>query len=286
MTELNFNESLLTFDEVSPEVQQEVLRIAYNFGVNAGKQYRKLIQDGLLDVNQKVKFVLPAEEIDFSKFSLYNRFMMALGTKSGAETVNGGIAIMGLYTGLRSAGLHGTSWNPEAKLYYKLSGVCATAAIGSGGFAVYMEFCRIYYPAALAEMLGYMFLKLGQAAEERALQIERRNLLLAQREGRRSKLNFGTYNKRASFLFPVNSNPRFSKVIAKIPFYTIGRVVGFCITIYCYRKIIIRLYRFGQNMSYHYKIRKKIKAARILTASFNRTSFFKKQKQIYKFAIS
>lgn len=77
--------------------------------------------------------------------------------------------------------------------------------------------------------------------------------------------------------------PRFCE---NIPFHTIVQVLGISLTIYGYSKLIIAVYRYGQQFISKYKKNNYNTQVRFLIISLNKSPSVLKTKVIYKFATS
>ena len=220
------------------------------------------------------------------KMLLDGRLLVQVGSENFGVVGNSLISGSGVLTcGLSGIGFATTN-SPAAKGFYALSiGFSGTAAT-TGGMAAVARKCEISEVAFLSETFGAAFLLLGNQAHAAALKIEGKPVPA---RFRRAAPSFGLHNPRnnAAFIMPF----RASRVIEVIPFEQIGKTVGFSISIYCYGRMIITAYRYGQQLIGKYKkkklVRKKLlKISKLLLGSIYTNKAVWKRKKLYYFAIS
>lgn len=152
-----------------------------------------------------------------------------------ADVGNSCIVATGIYTGSASAISLTRTKNRLAKLFYTFSVLFSSAAVASGSSAVIARHCQISRTAAISEAFGASFLVLGKKANEMG-----------------TKMSGNTYHpKGLSFVgtYPIRPAGQGSKILVGI---------GLVVTIYGYGKIIIKLYRFAQQVIHQRKELKKI----------------------------
>lgn len=251
------------FDKYKPEGMEAIFKTADNY-----QKSSIVILEGLTEANKQVK----------------------IGVENVYLLGNTGLLTIGLTTAGVSA-LHFTyAKDRTAKVLYGLSFICSSTGFVAGTSAAVGRLCHFSKTAAVGDAFGVSFLYMGQKAEELARQIEGRPVSKPgnPRFGRNRKplLPPNTYsNKGVGFVMPgAMDNVAVSSAIAKIPFEKIGRIVGYTISIYVYGKLIIKIYRYSQQLITKYKRQKIVKAARFLTASMYRSPSFRKQKRIARIA--
>ncbi len=238
-----------------------------------------------------VSFGIRSEEAieQLEKALIEGRLLVQLGSENfgmAGNTVISGSAV--ITCGLSGIGLTTTN-SPTAKGFYALScGFSATAAT-TGSMAVLARKCEISEVALLTGAFGAAFLFLGNKAHAVALRIEGRPVPA---RFRRAAPSFGLYNPRnnGAFIMPFRS----SRIIEAIPFEKIGKTVGFSISIYCYGRIIITAYRYGQQLIGNYRnyqkkklVQKKLlKISKLLISSIYTNKAVWKRKKLYYFVIS
>jgi hypothetical protein len=203
--------------------------------------------------------------------------------KSGAENVGviGNTAITGsavVTMGMSGLGFASTT-SPAAKGFYALSFTFSGGAVGCGAKAVLERQCQFSQVAILSEGVGAAFLYLGNYAHAAALKIENKPVPTRYRR----PINFGLYNGRnnVAFVMPYKA----SAVIERIPFETIGRSIGFVISIYCYGKILIKSYRYGQQLIVKYEKKKFLKSIKFITTLIYLRPALCKRRRVYRFAV-
>lgn len=136
-----------------------------------------------------------------------------------------------------------TTTEPTAKGFYTMSCLLSGTAATTGDMAAIARKCEISEIALLTEAFGAAFLFLGNKAHAAALKVDGRRVPY---RFRKPAPGFGSYNRRntGAFIMPMPS----SRLIKAIPFEQIGRSVGFAFSVYCYGKIIIKLYRYGHQL--------------------------------------
>lgn len=261
------------------------LKIGKAWGNELTEYYRdKLIPD------EPVILQLPIEKLgDYTKFSKPIRGLMLLGSENFGVVGNSLISGSAVITcGLSGIGLTTTN-SPTAKGFYALSCAFSGTAATTGSMSVLARKCEISEVAMLTEVVGAAFLFLGNKAHAAALRIEGRPVPA---RFRRAAPSFGLYNPRnnAAFIMPFRS----SRIIEGIPFEKIGKTVGFSISIYCYGRIIITGYRYGQQLIGNYRKKKLLerkkknllKASKLLISSIYTNKAVWKRKKLYYFVIS
>jgi hypothetical protein len=248
---------------VFDRVKDEMLKIMERVGSDAGENLAELYKIGEITSGQQVKVVLPIGNFQSSRTPLLTRAIVKIGSEEWADSMNLGIAGCGLYTGGSSAIYLSQATDFKAKNCYRLSIFCSGCAVVAGSGAVLARTCQISKIALVSEMWGYAFLKLGNEAQRLAVKIESQTVPTRQRRPIAFGLYTGTGRNSA---FITSSNMSASNLIARIPFQQIGQAVGFAISIYAYRKIIIIVYRYGKRLILGYKKRKLRRAAKLFTA--------------------
>ena len=123
------------------EVINEIARIAYAQGLEAGDFLRKALESGELTPGKRVDLVIPIGNIKLENFSLLTRATLALGTPTAGVVGNSVIVGLGAYTGGNSALQYTITTDKRAKALYALSAAFSTSAVVSGGVAVAARTC-------------------------------------------------------------------------------------------------------------------------------------------------
>mgnify|MGYP007080223405 CR=1 FL=1 len=146
--------------------------------------------------------------------------------------------------------------DPLAKTFYGLSMVCSASGITSGGVAVMSRTCHISGTAAVADFVVIAFFHLGNKAHTVALQMDGKPIPQHLQRYANKNIRPPYYNLNGlGFIMPGQQN--FSEIIAMISFETVGKVIGFSLSIYGYSKLIIIGYRYGQQWISKYKKKEK-----------------------------
>ena len=193
--------------------------------------------------------------------------LISRGSTISTKMLNTSFAGAGLYTGYKSSQRMFIATSREARVLYKLSFACSMSAIVSGASAAVNETCQFSHVAFTSELAGSIFLDLGNRAYVTALVREGRPVppdllryapspksLPFLREGY-NRQYFGPNGEPLAFVMPGSYNDlHLSYFIEKIPFQTIGRLVGISITLYGYSKIVIIGYQYSQKLVQKYKL--------------------------------
>ena len=239
----------------------------------------------LKSTDVKLDLLVPISEIKIERFSLLTRATLVFGTPTAGVVTNSVIVGMGVYTGGSSALQYGITTDPKAKALYVASTVFSASAVLSGGIAVASRTCHISGTAVVSEAFGFAFMQLGNKAHVTALQLEGKPIpprLQRFVDPNIRPLGFNTDG--LGFIMP---RPISSTIIGCIPFETLGKVVGFSLSVYGYSKLIICAYRYSQQWISKYKQKQKRKKyhfrlfrqqAMFLIVSIHRCPTFRKPK--------
>jgi len=210
------------------------------------------------------------------------RLIMVLGSENVGMVANTIITGSALVTCGESGLRLSTTTDPTAKVFYALSCGFSGTSAASGSMAVLARKCEISQVAALTEVFGAAFLYLGNQAHATALKLEGKPVPARYR--RRPMAGFGLYNRgnNAAFIAPF----RCSRIIETIPFEQIGRAVGFSISIYCYGKIILSAYRYGQQLIVKSKKKKFLKSTKLFLSLTYIQLAKRKRRRLYHFVVS
>lgn len=259
----------------------------YQFGLRIGRVWGKELSEFFKDREIPSKPVVVELLVDqlatYENFSTSTRMIMAAGTENFGVLCNTGITTAGAVTcGLSSLNLARTN-SPTARVFYAMSCAFSAGATGFGGSSVLARKCEVSELAFLSEAFGIAFLVLGNKAHAAALVVEGRPVPA---RFRRPVAQFGLFNRgnNAAFVMPFKC----SSVIAAIPFEKIGRTVGFSISIYCYGRILLSAYRYGQQLVIAYKKKKFLKSNKVVTLTrfILSQSVFWKRRRLYLFVVS
>ena len=242
-------------------LEDELFNYGYNLGTIWGEQLSLMFANVPIP-DKPVIVKLPLEQLlnfQNQNFSARTSLLMKIGSETvgmGGNSVIAGSAV--ITCGLSSIGLTSTN-NPLAQTYFALSCAFSTTSAATSGMAVLARKCEISEVGLLTETLGGAFLYLGHKAHAAALKAESKPV---PRRFRRPLSSYGIYRgNNAAFVMPY----RYSAIIEAIPFEQIGRGIGFTLSIYCYGKIIVSGYRYGQKLIVKYKKKKLFKSAKLFT---------------------
>ena len=219
---------------VSEEIK-EVARIFYKHGLKIGESLKEAFKSGHVDSSKPITVLVPIEDLDLSRFSLLTRVTMAMGTEKAGVAGNSIIMGMGAYTGGNSAIQYGITRNRKAKALYALSTVFSASAMASGGLAVFSRSCNISPTACMSESLGFAFMKLGNKVHVIALQLEGKPI------PRKLQKYMNPGIRPLAFIKPQDIN------VIGISGHQILVVISVGFSIYAYRKILVKCYRYGQQ---------------------------------------
>lgn len=219
---------------VSEEIK-EVARIFYKHGLKIGESLKEAFKSGHVDSSKPITVLVPIEDLDLSRFSLLTRVTMAMGTEKAGVAGNSIIMGMGAYTGGNSAIQYGITRNRKAKALYALSTVFSASAMASGGLAVFSRSCNISPTACMSESLGFAFMKLGNKVHVMALQLEGKPI------PRKLQKYMNPGIRPLAFIKPQDIN------VIGISGHQILVVISVGFSIYAYRKILVKCYRYGQQ---------------------------------------
>lgn len=237
------------------EVMNEIARIAREHGLEYGKFWKEALESGTLTSGQSVNLVVPIGKIKPENFSLLTRATLALGTPTAGVMGNSVIVGMGVYTGGSSSLQYTLTTDKKAKTLYALSAACSTSAIVSGGLAVASRTCHISGTAAVSEAFGFALMQLGNRAHVMALQLEGKPVPTQLKRFINPNIRPLAFNTDGlGFRMP---RPIPSTVIGYIPFEKIGQIVGFGLAVYAYSKVLIVIYRYGQQFISKFKSKRK-----------------------------
>lgn len=272
----------ITYEQIEAEAVAETLQFGYNVGKDAAKRFLEMVENGEVDLKKPCILHIPMSKfIPEKNLSAKTRFLMTFGTEEAGMTGNTALVCAGVYTCGNSLLQLSYATDKKAKFCYQVSVICSLTAVGSGSIAVAARACSISRTALLTEAAGYAFMRLGNEARDAALKFEGKKV------PKRSAYYFRN-TKDVSFIAPPNI--AFSSIIEKIPFQQIGRVVGFTVSVYCYGKLVIKVYRYCQQLISKYKRRKFLKTAKVLTvALYNCPSLCQYRRRVaavYRFALS
>lgn len=241
----------------------EFMRLLRKHGTTMGNDLNALIAQGHLDPHDKVHLVISADNIrqmspNFNSLPLIPSLFMKLGAPESSTIINGMITGTGVVTAGYSAMRLGMTTNSVAKGFYATSIAFSSGAVSSGGVAVLTRMCKVSEVALFSEVLVGAFLCLGEMAHAQALMAEGKPILPhLQKWGKpRIPLRQSAYNNQnISFIMPGNFTgvSYLSDIIERIPFETIGKVVGVGLTAYGYYKIVVTAYSYSQKLISKFK---------------------------------
>jgi hypothetical protein len=264
---------------VDLELESKLYRYGEEIGRLWGKELTQIFENiGIPD--QPVILKLPIEKLaTYKNFSMSTRLLMTVGSENFGvmgNTIISGSAVV--TCGMSGIGLT-TTTNPTAKAFYAMSCAFSGTSAASGSMAVLARKCEISEVALLTESFGAAFLYLGNKAHAAALKVEGKPVPAG---FRRPVSAFGLYNRRnnVAFITPF----RCSQIIKTIPFEQIGRTVGFSISIYCYGRIILSAYRYGQQLIVKSKNQKFLKSTKLFISLLSIQSV--KRRRLYHFVVS
>lgn len=244
----------------TPIQGSEIARIGYRQGQEWVETIIRSIESGGIDPNRPMTLILPIGNIKVENFSAWTRFLMELGTPRAAMLGNSAIVGLGVYTGGSSAIHYGITNDRKAKFLYGCSALFSASAVSTGGLAVAARSCYISRPAAISEAMGVAFLHLGHKAHQMALQLEGKSI------PQRSRVFNRPFTDRSGVAFvDPGTFPSLScsQVIEVIPFQTIGQLVGVCLTVYGYVRIVMVINRYGQQFLSKYRTARRLEKSKI-----------------------
>lgn len=219
--------------------------IVFAEGMQVGEKINQMIKNGTLsaDRNLTVGFNLSNITIQIPTAA---KIAAKFGSCEFADIGNSGIVVAGLTTGGIALLRIQTSKGKTAAVFYTLSFLFSSAAVGTGSVAVLARECQISAPAALSEAFGTGFLFLGHEANRVANNIEGIQT---------SPEEYGRFLRRMS---RSNSHPKGASFVMPGCGYDISNqdivvVVSVIATVYTYGKIVIKLYRFAQQKIHKYR---------------------------------
>ncbi len=271
---------------VNEKFESELYEYGKQLGLIWGQELSEIFKNREIPA-QPILIKLPIEKIAmYTKFSMpmQKRLYMTLGSESlgvAGNTIITGSAV--LTCGLSGIACSATS-NPTAQGFYGMSCVFSTVSAVSGSATVLACKCEISEVALLTETFGAAFLYLENKAHAAALRVEGKPVPARYR---RPLAGFGLYNRRnnVGFITPFRS----SRIIETIPFEQIGRTVGFSVSIYCYGRILLSGYRYGQQLIVKYKKNKNkkfLKSTKLFTSLISVYIQSAKRRRLYHFVVS
>ena len=228
----------------------EVGRIAYRQGLKWGQDLKNLIDDGVVDPTKPINLILPVGTIKIENFSKKTRFLIELGSARTGVIGNSLIVSTGFYTGGSSLMGYAGAKNSLSKTFYGLSVVCSSSAIASAGLSLVACSCQISQTGALSEAFGTAFMVLGNQARVQALQLE----------GKPTPPHLNSYVHKSlrQPLYGANANGLAFIMPRRGNFIILGKFVGIGLSMYGYSKLIVAIYRYGQQLFKKYKNKKDI----------------------------
>lgn len=243
----------------------ELVRLLRKHGTALGNGLNGLIEQGDLDPHGTVHLVISADNIrqmspNFNNLPLVPSLFMKLGAPESSTNINRMITGTGVVTAGYSAMRLGVTTNSVAKGFYAGSILFSSGAVVSGGAAVLSRMCKVSEVALFSEVLGGAFLCLGEIAHAQALMAEGKpvppHLQKHLQKWRKPRIPLGQSaynNQNISFIMPGNFIGVSSDIIERIPFETIGKVVGVGLTGYYYYKIVVTAYTYSQKLITKFK---------------------------------